>query len=215
MMFRSALAVLLVALLPLPALAEGQPLHVTATGGVVFSKLRDVTAPFGPFGSIKAFAGGIGLTWPFASAFELEPRLTFTEKGISLGEFQKYDVYGMPLGTFETFLVAGYLEVPVLLRWVSPQIGRVHVVAQSGPFVSLELSERMKYTGSVQASGHESLLKNPDWGLVLGGGLQLDAGPGRWLLEGHYERGMRDLGNFFGTEQVHSEAFVISTGYRY
>lgn len=215
MMFRHAFALLLVAPLALPALALGEPLHVTATGGVVVSKLRDVTAEFGPFGSIKAFAGGVGLTWQFASAFELEPRLTFTEKGISLGEFQKYDVYGMPLGTFETLLVAGYLEVPLLLRWLSPPMGRVHAVVESGPFVSLELSERMKYTGSVKVSGHESLLENPDWGLVLGGGLQMDAGPGRWLLEGHYERGMRDLGSFFGTEQVHSDAFVISTGYRY
>ena len=78
-----------------------------------------------------------------------------------------------------------------------------------------EVAERLKTTGSQEATEDSEILKNTDYGVVLGAGLELDAGPGRWILQGRYEPGLADLGSFYTSNQVHSGAWVLTTGFRY
>jgi len=199
-----------------PVLAGGRPFHVTAMGGLAISKLRNVDYPFGAFQSVKGPGAGVGLAWPLAASLEVQPEVLYMQKGISLGESEGVDESGTLTGTIETLHVVSAIEVPLLLRWEVPTGGRVHPVLSGGPFVSFEIAEQRKITGSQTTSQDSEILKNTDYGVVLGAGLELDAGPGRWILQGRYEAGLADLGtfSFYSSDHVHSGAWFITTGYR-
>jgi len=198
-----------------PVLAGGRPFHVTAMGGLAISKLRNVDFPYAALQSVKGFGAGIGLAWPLAASLEVQPEVLYMQKGISFGESEAVDESGSVAGTFETLYVVDAIEVPLLLRWEVPTGGRVHPVLSGGPFVSFELAERFKFTGDQTGSQDYEALKNTDYGVVLGAGLELDAGPGRWILQGRYELGLADLGTIYLSDDVHSGAWFITTGYRY
>jgi len=198
-----------------PALAGDRPFRITATGGLTISKLRNVSDPFDVLKSVKGIDAGVGMAWPLAGSLEVQPEVRYIQKGISFGESEGSDQNGNPTGTFETLHVVDAIEVPLLLRWEVPTGGRVHPVLIGGPFVSFEIAERRKTTGSQKSSVDAGILKNTDYGVVLGAGLELDAGPGRWILHGRYEPGLADLGSFYASDGVHSGAWVLATGFRY
>src|SRR5262249_37494904 len=147
-------------------------------------------------------------------ALAIQPELVYIEKGISFGNSEAVDMSGNPLGTYETLLVQQNLEIPLLLRWGIPTGGRLHPALEVGPFYSFELSELLKFTGSVTKSTDSHLRKNTGYGLVLGAALGLDVGRAQWVVEGRYEPGLAALGTLAGSE-AHSNAFVISTGVRF
>jgi hypothetical protein len=207
-----ALVVLLAAA---PGLADQRPFCLTVTGGLTISKYRDVTVTFTEFEQMKGTSLGIGAAWQIAHALEIEPEALYIEKGISYGESPIIDGLENIIGAKETLHVQHFLELPVLLGYQVLSSGRVHPVLEAGPFVAFELGERMKLTGGVETSWDDQEVKNTDYGVVLGAGLEVQTGPVRWLLDGRYDRGLADLGTFNGTKEIHSDAFVISTGVRY
>jgi hypothetical protein len=209
---------ILVALLALlsatvPARAGDRAYRVTAEGGILFSKLRDLNDPFGVYQSIKSFTGGLRFGWPIGKRLEIQPGLLYVVKGVSFGTSEAVDPSGNPIGEIETMHVVNAVEVPVLLRWGIPVDWRVRPVLLGGPFVSFETAERLKVTGAQSISRDSQILKNTDYGLVLGTALEMKAGPGRWILEGRYDLGLADLGDFYSPGSVHSGAFAITMGY--
>jgi outer membrane protein with beta-barrel domain len=191
-----------------PAHAAEPPFHITALGGMSVAKFRD--AP-DVLQSLKGLSAGIGLGWSIGPSLEFQPQLLYVEKGVSYGESELTDFAGTPLGKIETLLVTAALEVPVLVRWEVPTGGRVHPVLFGGPFASFELSEKMKITGSFETSEDSHSLKGGDIGIALGGGLEIDAGPGRWVIEGRYDAGTVEL----SPDGSHSGAWLVMTGYRF
>ena len=194
-----------------PSLAAEAPLHVTVLGGMSIAKLRDAPDPYDVLQSLKGLSAGIGLGWPIASSWELQSQLLYVEKGVSYGEQTATTFAGTSTGTFETLNVTGSLEVPVLVRFEVPTGGRIRPVLMGGPFVSFEMSEKMKLTGSQESSRDTHNLKGSDIGVAFGAGLEMNAGPGRWVLEGRYDLGTVEL----NPDGSHSGAFLLMTGYRY
>ena len=197
-----------------PVFAGARPSHVTVMGGLVISKLRNVNDPTGSLRAMKGFGAGVGLAWPLAASLEVQPEVLYIEKGISFGKSEGRDESGNPTGAFETLHVVDAVEVPVLLRWEIPTGWRVHPVLSGGPFASFETAEKLKITGKHSMSQVSQTLKNTDYGAVLGAGLEMTAGPGRWILQGRYEAGLADLGTFSSTNAAHSGAWVIATAFR-
>jgi outer membrane protein with beta-barrel domain len=193
------------------ASAAAAPLHITVLGGMSVSKLRDTPDPIGIYESLKGLSAGVGLAWALGPNLELQPQLLYVEKGVSLGEATETDNAGNTLGTFEALHVTSALEVPVLVRFEFPTGGRIHPVIAAGPFASFELSEKMKLTGSQESSNDEDTLKGTDIGIAFGGGLEIDAGPGRWLIEARYDHGTVEL----NPDGSHSSAWLLMTGYRF
>ena len=146
---------------------------------------------------------------------EFQPELLYMQKGFSFGESEGTDPFGNPTGTFEELTVVESIEVPLLLQWVVPTGGRLHPVLLGGPFVSFEIGEQRKLTGSENETYDTGVLNDTDYGMALGVGLEMDAGRGRWLLQGRYDAGFADLGTYTGSSGVHSTAWVILTGYRF
>jgi Outer membrane protein beta-barrel domain len=198
-----------------PGVSEARPFHITAMGGLTISKLRNLSDPYDIFESLKGFSAGVGLGWPLSGSLEIQPEVLYIQKGVSFGESEGADDSGNPIGSLETLHVVDAVEVPLLLRLQVPMGGRLHPVLVGGPFVSFEVAERLKTTGALESSEDSQILKNTDYGVVLGAGLELEAGPGRWILQGRYEPGLADLGSFYTSNQVHSNAWVLTTGFRY
>jgi len=194
-----------------PALASEPPFHITVLGGMSIANLRDAPDPQNVLQSLKGKSAGIGLGWSIGGPWELQPQLLYVEKGVSFGESVGTDVAGIPTGTFETLNVTGALEVPVLLRWNVPIGERVHPVLAVGPFASFEISERLKLTGSQDTSVDVNNLKGTDVGVTFGAGLEIDAGPGRWVIEGRYDSGTVDL----NPDGSRSGAWLLMTGFRF
>jgi hypothetical protein len=80
-----------------------------------------------------------------------------------------------------------------------------------GPFASFETSERLKLTGSQDTSVDVNNLKGTDVGVTFGAGLEIDAGPGRWVIEGRYDSGTVDL----NPDGSRSGAWLLMTGFRF
>ena len=207
-----ALALAWIASMSMPAGAAARSFRVAFEGGLTISKLRNVDDPYSVLESIRGFGAGAALSWRVAGPFEVEPRLDYLVKGISLGKAEATDDAGNPLGQFEALNEVDVLEIPVLLRWDVPIQGRLHPSLALGPFTSFELAERFKTTGAVEGSESVSILKNTDYGVAFGAGIGVDMGPARWLLEGRYDLGLADIGPFRGTESVHSGAFALLAG---
>jgi hypothetical protein len=198
------------------AQADDRPFHVSAMGGMTISKYGNFETPVNTFQNMKGVTAGLGGSWRLNNTLALQPEIDYIEKGISFGKSEGADENGNPTGTFETLLVQQFLEIPVLLRWGMPTDGHVHPMLEAGPFFSFELAERLKSTGSVTGSTDSNIMKDTDYGLVLGGGLGLDVGAVQWMFEGRYEPGFAGLGKVFGSsDEANSNAFVISTGVRY
>jgi hypothetical protein len=213
---RSIRSWLLAALCVLPSSAAwARPYQITVDGGLVVSKLRDVQDPLGTLEALKSFTAGLRVGWPVGEGLVVQPGLLYVAKGVSYGKSQGTDPAGNPTGEFESLHVVDALEVPVFLRWRLPLDWRVRPVLLGGPFVSFETAERLKTTGSQNTSQSVDVLNNTDYGLGFGAGLEMRAGPGSWILEGRYDLGLANLGDFQGSDHVHSGAFAITTGYSF
>ena len=198
-----------------PARADDREYRVTAEGGMSISKLRELNDRLGVYQSIKSFTGGLRFGWPVAKQLEMQTGLLYVVKGVSYGRSIVTDQSGNPIGEVETTHVQNVVEVPALLRWGIPVDWRVRPVLLGGPFASFETSERDKLTGALSVSQDSEILKNTDYGVILGSALEMKAGPGRLILEGRYDLGLANLGAFDASSSVHSGAFAITMGYAF
>jgi hypothetical protein len=206
-------AVLLLLSAAVPARAGDRAYQVTAEGGISFSKLRDLNDPLGVYQDVKSFTGGLRFGWPMGKRLEIQSGVLYIVKGVSYGKSALTDFSGNSSGEIESMHVVNAVEVPVLVRWGIPLDWRVRPVLLGGPFVSFETAERFKVTGDESYATDSQILKNTDYGIVLGTALEMKAGPGRWILEGRYDLGLADLGDFDFSGSVHSGAFAITMGY--
>ena len=194
-----AASVLLAALCTPQALAGSGPFHLIATGGLVIANGGGQTQ------SLKNLTGGIGVSCSVNRVLEVEPQVIYIEKGFS----------EVPAATIKFMNVPAYLEVPFLMRWLIPAGGAVHPMLVTGAFVGFKLSERLKITGALEDSAPSNHFDSPDWGLLIGAGIQVDRGPGRWILEARYEPSVPSPDLIVDNQLTSSRAWVISTGYRF
>ncbi len=121
---------------------------------------------------------------------------------------------------FEGEAVAGFLQIPLLLRLKIPtRAGIVTPHLFAGPGVGFEL--HCQVTGmeaglsfDESCDDFELDRKQVDVGVLFGGGLMVAAGPGNLLLDAAYDLGLRNLADDpAGLEEVRSRTFCLSVGY--
>ena len=105
-----------------------------------------------------------------------------------------------------------YLEVPLLVRFSTPASGSPSAYLLAGPSVGFKMSA----THHLGADGGEDRdvsdrVDGADVGLTFGGGVQWS----RWLLEGRFTQGLRDVATDEGDEAVRTRSFVVLAGIRF
>lgn len=197
-----AAAVAVSALAVASSRAEAQQLEIGFKLGAAFANL---TNPFeegeADPESITSFSGGGHLRFGLSPAFSLQPELLFVRKGAADPAFDDSDVH------FD------YVEIPVLARFDIPLIGSpISPFLYAGPYAAFEVGCTIHDRGDEEECGDEGREKF-DYGAVFGAGLGFSAGPGKLVVEGRYDLGLRNLISDVGDLEQKHRVIGLFVGY--
>ncbi|MDR2269498.1 MAG: PorT family protein [Sphingobacterium sp.] len=137
------------------------------------------------------FQGGLGLNLATgAPGFSVQPELNFVNKGASYN-----------IGSIKEKINVNYLELPVLAKYA---YGPIYVNA--GPSIGLRTGQDDK---SKLALGN---LKKVDFGVQMGLGLALQAGLGKFIIDGRYNLGLSNISEIKG-QNIKNRGMQFSLGY--
>ena len=129
--------------------------------------------------SVNAF-----LAYAFSDWFRIQPELVYSQKGASHEAFvsrieNRHD----------------YFEIPILVKLTIPNSSIVTPSLFVGPAVSVLLKTEYEYRlGPFGGTGDDKdPLKPFDSAIVFGGGLDIEVGPGEFIVEARYSLGMTDI----------------------
>lgn len=185
-MRKSAIALLAVLTLAIPAAAEAQ---IGIKAGATFATLSNRSPDFD---TRTGFAAGISLDMG-GGVIGLAPELLYVQKGMTSD--------GAPSSTA---VKLSYAEVPVLLKVALP-IPSLQPFAYAGPSVSFRLSCEANDTDC-----DDDTIKSTDYGVVLGGGVKLG---GRFTLEGRFNWGLADINNITDGVDTKTRTFMVLAGF--
>ena len=196
--------------------ASAWPVHVGVLGGIGLSKLRGPHSPVIELGEVKSACYGATVSIPIGARWWLQPGVLVVTDGILYGKFERSDVYGNLLGTFELLHVLDRLQFPVLVRLASPNPGPLRPFVFAGPYAATRLREYDRATGSFTSTVTDPALKRAELGVTMGGGAQWKLRTGQLELQGRYDTGLTNLGVFrdLGTT-ARTGALRFLAGYSY
>ena len=101
-----------------------------------------------------------------------------------------------------------YLQIPVLLRLHNPSSSAAgaQLYGIVGPSFDLKLSETLEGINFT-----DDAFKRLDIGLMFGVGVEA----GRFLVEGRYTRGLRDINEELSVTEIKSHSFAVLAGVRF
>ncbi|MCT3673671.1 PorT family protein [Elizabethkingia anophelis] len=138
------------------------------------------------------FQAGLGVNIPVGKdGFSIQPELNYIQKGVAF----------KPAGASKTNYNLNYLEIPVLLKY---SFGPVYVNA--GPSIGFRLGQSNKVKEALGKT------KSVDFGLQMGLGAAIPAGPGKLIVDGRYNLGLSNISDVKG-ENIKNRGFVFSLGY--
>lgn len=140
---------------------------------------------------------GAGACIKLGKVFVIQTELLFSMKG-SNAEYEIEDWNnGNPITLdAESKIKLTYLEIPVLFKFSFPA-GPVLPNFYVGPAISFLLGAKVSFDDgtddSYEDEDHKELYRGIDFGLAMGGGLDIKAGPGRVILEFRYTFGFLNV----------------------
>jgi len=174
------------AALPQPAAADIR-FGIKAGGNMARPMGADAQDPLATLKSRVGFMGGIFLAVDFGRIVSIQSEILYTMKGAT---------YVALDDTFTDKLYADYIEVPLLLKLRIPT-PVVQPFIFGGPTVGFKLQEKLMSNGE-EVPLTESLLKDNDYGAILGAGLDLGK---HLVLDVRYSLGLQKVIAVFEGEQ--------------
>ena len=152
--------------------------------------------------SLGLVAGGF-VTLPIASWLELQPEALYSVKG------SRFDEDGITAK-----VLIDYLEVPLLARYSKRGAGRNGYYVAGGPVAAFRLRARTRteFGGATEEIDIADELERFDFGLAIGGGVEL----GAWVFDGRYTHGLKDVDkDQSDSVKVTNRAVSITAGFRF
>jgi hypothetical protein len=174
------------AALPQPAVADIL-FGIKAGGNMAKPMGTDAQNPLATLKSRVGFMGGVFLAVDFGRVVSVQSEILYTMKGAT---------YVALDDTFTNKLYADYIEVPLLLKLRIPA-PFVQPFIFGGPTVGFKLQEKHISNGEEVPLG-ESLLKDNDYGAIVGAGLNLGK---HLILDVRYSLGLQKVIAVFEGEQ--------------
>lgn len=186
--------------------AHAQRIAVGARGGLNIST-ADVDGSIFPedVGTVTKFHAGALINIEISRYFALQPQFLYSRKGFAEGD-----------GTVS--IDVAYVEIPVLAMLQIP--GRISPHLYAGPFLALEST----CTASTEIAGEEDCsdartaprTKGADSGIMVGGGVKFDTGPGFLLLDVLYSHGLTDVSELSeDVDSIKLRTVYFSLGYAF
>jgi opacity protein-like surface antigen len=174
------------ALLPLCALLAAAPAgaqtYVGVFGGPSFSRLS-----FGDLAEEVDVSTRTGYGFGAVLGRELRDNLSLELQPLYVTKGAKLSPDGGGEGGTARL---SYFEVPLVLK-LSARSGGVRPYLLGGPVIGFRTSAKVESGGL--SEDFEDQIKDTDFGLALGAGVQIPAGRGAVFVEGHYGLGLRDI----------------------
>jgi len=136
------------------------------------------------------FCGGAFIIFSINEMLAVQPEFLFSMKGANLGEIVRTDEFGNIIETSSIREVLSYLEIPVLGKLSVLRQSRVRPNLFAGPYFALKLSGKHK-VGSQETD--MEYLKDTDYGLVVGGGVDFELGQGELTVDARYTLGLAKI----------------------
>lgn len=159
------------------------------------------------------FSGGMFVTIELGGVFQLQPELLWVAKGAT-DQMTLTDLAGTPVGTQHFTYALDYLEIPVLVRIAPPTGAPIRPSLLVGPALAIKLSSRMDSSGPVSNLGQGlDFVSGTDLGLVMGAGVGLGRGPGRFLLDARYTLGLTNVWGSQSALNARNGTLALMAGY--
>lgn len=192
----------LTVLLTLPVAAQ-RPIAAGVRAGVSLSSLYgdDVDNA-----NMRAhFNGGVFATYRFGELFAVQPEVLFSEKGGNVSG-------AMLAASGDATYTFGYLEIPLLAKVYVPTAAALRPSVFAGPALDVKLY------GDVDNENLKGQLKNTDFGIVGGVGLDYRLGgfhvrQRSLSLDARYTYGLTDVLDVPGSPNVRNSALTFSLGF--
>ncbi|WP_407484223.1 porin family protein [Elizabethkingia meningoseptica] len=137
------------------------------------------------------FVGGVGVNIETGvKNFSIQPELNFISKGTKVKSNAITETYNF-----------NYIEIPVLAKY---SFGPLYVNA--GPSIGFLAGKSDK----VKAAYGKT--RSVDFGIQMGAGLAIPAGPGKLIIDGRYNLGLNNISNENG-QSVKNRGVAITLGY--
>ncbi len=141
--------------------------------------------------SKTSFQAGLGVNIQTGvKNFSIQPEVNFISKGTKFKNSFGNQTYNF-----------NYIEVPVLAKY---SFGPVYVNA--GPSIGFLMGKSDKIKAAYGKT------KTIDFGLQMGAGVAIPAGPGKMIIDGRYNLGLSNISDEKGVD-VKNRGFAISLGY--
>ena len=138
-----------------------------------------------------SFQAGLGVNIQTGiKNFSIQPEVNFISKGTKFKNSFGNETYNF-----------NYIEVPVLAKY---SFGPVYVNA--GPSIGFLMGKSDKIKA---AYGNT---KTIDFGVQMGAGIAIPAGPGKMIIDGRYNLGLSNISDEKGID-VKNRGFAVSLGY--
>jgi hypothetical protein len=122
--------------------------------------------------------------------FSIQPEVNFISKGTKFKNSFGNETYNF-----------NYIEVPVLAKY---SFGPVYVNA--GPSIGFLMGKSDKIKAAYGKT------KTIDFGVQMGAGIAIPAGPGKMIIDGRYNLGLSNISDEKGVD-VKNRGFAVSLGY--
>jgi hypothetical protein len=160
--------------------------------------------------SKMGFCGGAFIIFSINEMLAVQSEFLFSMKGAKLGENVRTDEFGNIIATSSIREVLNYLEIPVLGKlYVLPQ-SRVRPNLFAGPYFALKLSGKHR-VGSQETDIED--LKDTDYGLVLGGGVDFELGQGQLTVDARYTLGLAKI--YDSGADIKNRVISVMLGYSF
>ena len=168
--------------------------------------------------------GAIFLDIPLSDRISFRPEIAYVQKGVAIKEGFNLNLGGfnLPLGATIAYQ-SQHIEIPLLLK-VNLTEGPVQPYIIAGPAVSYAIDGRIRTRASALVTtrpfdvdvNYGGMLNRWDIGAVGGLGLAMDAGVGKFFIEGRYTQGFtRQVQVPVVNINVRNQGVAVSLGYSF
>ena len=168
--------------------------------------------------------GAIFLDVPISDRFSFRPEVAYVQKGVSIRERLNLNLGGidLPLGATVAYQ-SQHIEIPLLIK-VNLADGPIQPYLIAGPAVSYAVDGRIRTRASAIITtkaydmdvNYGGSLSRWDVGAIGGLGLAMDAGTGKFFIEGRYTKGFtRQIQVPVVNLNVRNQGVALSLGYSF
>ncbi len=191
---RKALLATTVAIATMTSAVSAADFGLDIKGGLNISNIRgkgkEGTDNSPRFGMTAGLGAQIGITDMFA----IQPEVIFNMKGY------KYSYNYYFLKKDDNTLKLSYLNIPLLFKVKFPA-EKVITNVYAGPDLGIKLSSKEEikseaYGVTVDTTIDYDISKSIDFGIAIGGGIDIKAGPGRVILDLRYTLGLSSISDY-------------------